>query len=84
MGNVATDLGKRKCHIVVEHDGAIVRRGYPETTADGLREYLSDVSNPSFIVEAISMLDRVANYLVQYSEASPLPTWQRSGQLHNR
>ena len=66
IGNVAIDLGKRKSYIVVEQDGEIVKEGYAETSAEGLREYLSDVNNPSFIVEASSTLDRVANYLEPY------------------
>ena len=43
MGNVAIDIGKKRSYIVVEQDGEIVREGYMDTTADGLREYLSDV-----------------------------------------
>lgn len=66
IGNVAIDLGKKKSYIVVEEGGEIVREGYAETSAEGLREYLYDVSNPSFIVEASSTLDRVANYLEPY------------------
>jgi transposase len=66
MGNVAIDIGKKKSYIVIEEGGSIVREGYAETTAEGLREYLSDVNNPSFIVEASSTLDRVANYLEPY------------------
>ena len=66
MGNVAIDIGKKRSYIVVEQDGEIVREGYVDTTADGLREYLSDVCNPVFIVEASSTLDRVANYLEPY------------------
>ena len=66
MGNVAIDIGKKRSYIVVEQDGEIVREGYLNTTADGLREYLSDVSNPVFIVEASSTFDRVANYLEPY------------------
>lgn len=66
MGNVAIDIGKKRSYIVVEQDGEIVREGYVDTTADGLREYLSDVCNPVFIAEANSTLDRVANYLELY------------------
>ena len=46
MGNVAIDIGKKRSYIVVEQDGEIVREGYVDTTADGLREYLSDVGTP--------------------------------------
>ena len=43
-----------------------MREGFAETTAYGLREYLSDVNSSSFIVEASRTLDMVANYLDPY------------------
>ena len=55
------------------------REGYLDTTADGLREYLPDVSNPVFIVEASSTLDRAANYMEPYggtiTVAHPRKLW---------
>ena len=50
MGNVTIDIGRKSSCIVVKQDAEIVRERYVDTTADDLMEYLSDASNPLFIV----------------------------------
>ncbi len=64
--DIAIDLGKRKSYVVMEDNGRLVKEGYVETTKDGFSTFFGDVENPKIIVEASSIMNRIANMFEGY------------------
>lgn len=60
---IAIDVGKRKCYVVVQNGNSVEREGYVDTTQEGFDSIIPMCKGNTFIIEAGSSLYHVVDLL---------------------